>query len=293
MKKIFTLSVLVLAINLFLTACGNSKEKNNDNLTIVASFYTMYDFANKIAGDKVNVINLMPSGTEVHDWEPSTKDMYSMENADIVVYNGAGMESWVDKVKDSLSSDSTVFLETTKDIQISENHDPHVWLDPMLAKIQMKAILDALCNVDPENSLYYNDNYEKYSVQLDELNTAYEEAASKFSKHEIIVAHEAYGYLCSAYGITQIGIDGLSSHNEPSPVRMSEIIEIGKEKNIEYIFYDEMESKKTAEIVAEEVGANIEILTSIETLTTENEQNGDDYFSLMYANLEKLKAALS
>lgn len=252
----------------------------------------MYDFTSKIAGDHANVINIMPSGTDAHDWEPSTKDMAKIIDSDILIYNGAGMESWIDKVKESVSSDEILFVETTNDIVISENSDPHVWLDPMLAKIQMKNIADALCEKDPDNSDYYTENYNKYSLQLDALNETYKTETATFTKHDIIVAHEAYGYLCSAYGITQMGIDGLTSHNEPSPIRMQEIIDFGKENGLSYVFYDEMESKKTAETVAEEIGAKVEILTSIESLSAENETDGDDYFSLMNKNLEKLKAAL-
>lgn len=291
MKKISLVLLLVLAINMILTSCNKTTEKK-EGLKVVTSFYTMYDFASKIAGDKAEVTNIMPAGTEAHHWEPSTKDMQILESADIIVYNGAGMESWVDKVKDSLSSQNITFLETTSNLPLSDKSDPHVWLDPNMAKAQMESIYKAMSDLDPANKDYYEQNFKKYSLEFDKLHEAYIQESSNFTKHEIIVAHEAYGYLCSAYGITQLGIDGLSSDNEPSPVRMAKIVEFGKENDVSYIFYDEMESKKTAETIAEELGIKTDILTAIEGLSEENEKNGDDYFTLMYSNLDKLKEAL-
>lgn len=293
MKKLFMPLIIFLTVIFILTGCDKTNEvQKNDKLTVVTSFYTMYDFASKLGGDRAEVINIMPSGTEVHDWEPSVKDISTIESADILVYNGAGMESWIDKVENSVSNQDLKFVETTVGMDFSQNKDPHVWLSPVLAKQQMQTILESMTEKDPENADYYNENFEKYSKEFDKLNDNFKEASNNFSKHEVIVAHEAYGYLCSTYGIEQIGIGGLSSHNEPSPVRMSEIINIGKENKTTHIFYEEMESQKTAQTIADELGAETAVLYSIEGISEEDIQSGADYFSLMYKNLEILKVAL-
>jgi ABC-type Zn uptake system ZnuABC Zn-binding protein ZnuA len=145
----------------------------------------MYDFAKKIGGDKVEVINLVPAGTEPHDWEPSTKDLIEMEKSDIFIYNGAGMEQWVDDVLESLDTEELTSVEASKGIKLlkdqdahehdhehnSEN-DPHVWLDPQNAKYEMNKIKKALIKVDAENKDYTGvtlvdvDDFEDYCEEL-------------------------------------------------------------------------------------------------------------------------------
>ena len=205
----------------------------------------MYDFVKKIGGDKVEVINLVPAGTEPHDWEPSTKDLIEMEKSDIFIYNGAGMEQWVDDVLESLDTEELTGVEASKGIKLlkdqdahehdhehnSEN-DPHVWLDPQNAKYEMNKIKKALIKVDAENKDYYEANYKRYAKECDKLDTLYKEETSKLTKKELVVAHEAFGYLCHAYGLEQMGIEGLSADDEPDPKQMSEVIRFAKEHQV-------------------------------------------------------------
>jgi len=116
---------------------------------------------------------------------------------------------------------------------------------------------------------------------------------SSFTRNEIVVAHEAYGYLCDAYGLTQIAIEGLSADSEPSPARMTEIIDFINENKIEYIFVEELASTKAAERIASETGAVLLPLNPLEGLTDEELSGGEDYLSVMYKNLEMLKEALA
>ena len=172
---------------------GASDNKDQKKLNIVASFYPMYDFAKRIAGDHAEVTCLVPAGTEPHDWEPSSKDMKTIQEADFLIYNGAGMEHWVKDVLDGLGSGTKLTaVETSKDVKLLEleedddhdheekkddhdhDHDhggtdPHVWLSPLNAKIQMKNIKDALVKADPTNKDYYEKNFEVYSQKIDDL----------------------------------------------------------------------------------------------------------------------------
>lgn len=242
-KKIWMILVCIISMSFCMAGCtGNtSKKKSNGKIRITTSFYTMYDFAKKIGGDKVEVINLVPAGTEPHDWEPSTKDLIEMEKSDIFIYNGAGMEQWVDDVLESLDTEELTSVEASKGIKLlkdqdahehdhehnSEN-DPHVWLDPQNAKYEMNKIKKALIKVDAENKDYYEANYKRYAKECDKLDTLYKEETSKLTKKELVVAHEAFGYLCHAYGLEQMGIEGLSADDEPDPKQMSEVIRFGK-----------------------------------------------------------------
>lgn len=319
MKKFFlrTLGVVV-AIGLLASAGCSSKSQMSTNagdegkLAVYTSFYTMYDFAKKIGGDKVSVSTLVPPGTEPHDWEPKVKDISRLEKARVFIYNGATMESWVDKVLGSLKNKDLIVVEASKDIKLIEGdhheeegkddkkkddheehgNDPHVWLNPMYAKKQMEVIKDALVSADPGNKEYFEKNFEDNAKKLDALDKEYKETVSKFSKKEIVVAHQAFGYLCEAYGLTQIPIEGLSADAEPTAARMVEISKFARENKVKVIFFEELVSPKVAQAIAKEVGAETDMLNPIEGITDEDIKAGKEYFSVMRDNLEALRKAL-
>lgn len=285
---------------------GNTAKKNNGKLKVMASFYTMYDFAKKIGGNKVEVTNMVPAGTEPHDWEPSTKDLIEMEKSDVFIYNGAGMEQWVDDVLESLDTEELTTVEASKGIKLlkdsdahehdhehSSENDPHVWLDPKNAKHEMNQIKKALIKADQKNKAYYEANYQKYAKQCDELDALYKKELDKVSKRELVVAHEAFGYLCHAYDLEQMGIEGLSADDEPDPKQMSEVIKFAKEHKVNTIFFEELVSPKVAKTIAKETGASAKMLNPLEGLSNKKIKAGEDYFSVMKQNLSAIKKALS
>lgn len=272
--------------------------QRDKKLKVYTSFYGIYDFVNKIGGDKIELHNIVPTGTEPHDWEPSTKNMLNLEKADILFYNGLGMETWVEKVQASIDNNNLQYINLSQNINTLEENtddktsDPHVWLDPKNVKIEMESIKNALSNTDPYNKDYYAQNYLQYYEMLDKLDNDYKEEISKFKSKDIVVAHEAYEYLCKAYGLSQIAIEGISANSEPSPMKMAEITKFIKENNIKYIFFEEFVNPKVAKTIADEAEAQLLILNPFEGLTDEQIEEKQDYFSVMYENLENLKKAL-
>ena len=309
------LSALVCACTLalsLLTGCGTQPADTaagDGRLRVLTSFYPMYDFACKIGGDCIDVTNMVPSGTEPHDWEPSTNDLKNLEKADVFIYNGADMEPWADDLLVSRSdtlrvASENIELRTTDgehehahEHEDADHHhgdfDPHVWLDPENAKIEMEAIRDALCAADPENSTVFQSNYEKYAAELDALDAEFREKLAPLPNRTIVVAHEAFGYLCDAYGLTQVGIEGLSPDSEPDPGRMAEVIDFVREHSISTIFFEELVSPKVAEAIASETGAQAKMLSPLEGLSDEQAAAGADYFSVMHDNLAALMEALN
>lgn len=310
------ISALVCACTLslsLLTGCGTQPADtaaDDGRLRVLTSFYPMYDFACKIGGDCIDVTNMVPSGTEPHDWEPSTNDLKNLEKADVFIYNGADMEPWADDLLVS-RSDTLRVVEASENVELrttdgehehahehegADHHhgdfDPHVWLDPENAKIEMEAIRDALCAADPENSTVFQSNYEKYAAELDALDSEFREKLAPLPNRTIVVAHEAFGYLCDAYGLTQVGIEGLSPDSEPDPGRMAEVIDFVRDHSISTIFFEELVSPKVAEAIASETGAQAKMLSPLEGLSDEQAAAGADYFSVMHDNLAALMEAL-
>ncbi|WP_394525682.1 metal ABC transporter substrate-binding protein [Lacrimispora sp. JR3] len=306
-NRLVALSVLVFSV--LLSGCaGKEKTADNGKLNVMTSFYPVYDFTLKIGGDKVNVKNMVPAGTEPHDWEPGTRDISALEEADVFVYSGAGMEHWTEDVLKSLNNKDLISVEASKGISLKEGHgeeeeegeedhdhgefDPHVWLAPQNAKKEMENIKDALVKADPGHQDYYESNYKTYSKKLDELDQSFQETLAAVPNKSIVVSHEAYGYLCAAYGLTQIGIEGLAPDSEPDPARMAEVIDFVRENNVKTIFFEELASPKVAEAIAKETGAKTEVLNPIEGLSDEELKAGEDYISVMEKNLAALKEAL-
>ena len=328
-KALTVALITTMGLSVF-SACGTTEKSESNNtegkkLQVYTSFYPMYDFTSKIAGDKVDVINLVPSGTEPHDWEPSTEDIANLEKADMIIYNGAGMEHWVDDVTKSLSNKDIVLVEASEGIDLMEGHhhhddegeeahdheseeahehegedadehehglDPHVWTSIKNAKKEMENIKNALVKADAANAEYYEANFKMYSEKFDELDKKYETEIAKLPNKNIVVSHEAFGYLCKEYGLTQVGIEGLSPDSEPNPKRMAEIVEFVKENNVKVIFFEELVSPKVAESVAKETGATTDVLNPIEGLTEEQLKEGNDYISIMEQNLNSIVKAL-
>lgn len=286
------------------------QEENADSaegkLRVMASFYTMADFAEKIGGDRADITCMVPTGTEPHDWEPSTTDITGLERADVFIYNGAGMEHWAEDVTESLENKELLVVEASQGVKLhaEEEHDheghshshggydPHVWLDPHNAKLEMENIKNAFVQADPDNGAYYEANYDKWSKAAEELDRKYREALADFAGRQIVTAHEAYGYLCSAYGLEQVGIDGLSPDQEPNPKRMADIIDFVRENQIRAVFFEELSGSKTAETVAAETGIRLLALSPLEGLSGEELEAGEDYFSVMEKNLEQLLLSL-
>ncbi|NLY46613.1 MAG: zinc ABC transporter solute-binding protein [Tissierella sp.] len=308
-KKIIILSLLVLMILISITGCSSDTvEQDNEKIKVYTSFYPMYDFTSKIGGDKISVYNMVPSGTEPHDWEPAASDIVNLEKADLFVYNGAGMEHWVENVLSTLENKDLVVVEASQGIELlgSEDHhdhdhdhdhyhgefDAHVWTDPLNVKIEMENIMKGLIQIDPYNQEYYEENYEKYSEELDILHEEFEGTISNLTNRDIVVSHMAFSYMSHAYGLNQISIDGLTPDSEPNPGRMAEIIDFVKDNNIKVIFFEELASPKIADAIANETDAVVDVLNPIEGLSDEELENGDDYFSVMRKNLEALSSAL-
>ena len=271
----------------------------SDKPQIVTSFYPLYFFTSQIALEKADVYNITPAGAEPHDYEPSTQDMAKIENSTMLVLNGGKLEAWGDKIKENLKDKKTLIITAGKDIanqQVTEDNqiiqDPHIWLDPMLAKKEVELITQGLIKIDPVNSNYYQTNAQNLLVKLDNLNIEYRQGLNSCVKKDIITSHAAFGYLASEYHLNQIPISGLSPDAEPTVKKIIEIANFAKKNQIKYIFFESLVSPKLSQTIASEIAAQTLVLNPIEGLSDEEIKNGKNYFTEMESNLNNLKIAL-
>lgn len=320
MKK---LGITVLLSALLFAGCSNATEPSttrddNDKLKVYTTIYPIHDFTSKLVGDLVELEALIPSGQTPHDWEPSAGDVLKLEQADVLIYNGSGLEPWLESVVESLENKDLVLIEATKGMELmegsdhehdhdekdhdeedhdEEDHDhpvldPHVWTSPVLAKQQMEILLKGLQTVDPKNAEHYAENFTKYAALFDQLDESYRLELKDLSRRDLVVAHEAYGYMAKQYNLNQVGIEGINPDSEPDPARMAEIIDFVKEHDVKVIFFEEFVNPKVAESIAAQTGAQTMVLNPIEGLTQEQVDAEEDYFSIMKSNLDALKSAL-
>src|SRR5262249_15249165 len=135
--------LVVLLAALILAGCRQAPAPGGKPL-VVASFYPMYEFARQVAADRAQVISLVPPGVHGHDWEPAPRDVAQVRRARVFVYNGAGFEPWADKLLSEGTASSTVIVAASAGLTVAraggEGMDPHVWLDPLLARREVEAI---------------------------------------------------------------------------------------------------------------------------------------------------------
>jgi zinc transport system substrate-binding protein len=314
-KKAF-LSMMILSVLILMTACGGAKPALvSGKVNVVTSFYPLYDFAAKIGGDHVNVVNLVPTGVEPHDWTPKSKDIKLLTDAEIFLYLGAGFEGWVGDTLSSLKKDAKVsVVETSKGITLlpgiedehaheekghdhgkeasESEYDPHVWTTPTNAKILAQNIKDALVKTDPAHQSDYEANFKQLTGKLDQLHEQYKTELGKTSKKEIVVTHQSFGYLAKEYGLTQKAIMGLAPDAEPTSRVMKDILQFIKDNDVKYIFFEELVSDKLAKTLAKDAKVETLVLNPMEGITEEQAKQGLDYISLMENNLKNLVKAL-
>jgi len=278
---------------------NNTLSTGTQKVQIVTSFYPLYFLASQITGSAADVRTIVPAGIEPHDYELSPRDVARIENSDLVVLNGSHLEPWGEDITDSLKNTNTMvisvgdaFANRTVEEDGEMATDPHVWLDPVLAKSMAANIANALIAIDSEHQAVYVENLATLQSQLDALHTTFLTGLASCNKKDFITSHEAFGYLAARYGLNQVGIAGISPEEEPTAQALARVAEFAKKNNVHYIFFEELASPDFAETVATEVGAQTLVLNPIEGLTDEELSEGRTYSTEMEKNLANLRIAL-
>ena len=318
-KIILGVGAVVLVVG-FLYIAGSNISVNEDSgksrIKVVASFYPLAEFARQVGGDQVEVIISTPPGESPHDFEPTPQNIAAAQTAQVFIFNGAGLEPWAEKIESELAQKGVAVVHMTKYFELleakdehgheeeaheeeGEEHgeegglDPHIWLDPSLAKKEVEIIRDTLMRVDSRNARVYEENARRYMAELDSLDAAFASGLKQCKTRDIVASHGAFGYLAKKYNINVINIAGISPEEEPTPKRMAEIAVLAKEKGIKYIFFETLVSPALAQTLAAEVGAGTLVVNPMEGLTEQELNAGENYISVMRQNLQNIRTALS
>ncbi len=221
-----------------------SPEPVSEKNTIVTSFYPLEYLTERIVGDLAEVVNI-GQNSDPHGYTPSVKDLLTLESADLVLLQGAGLESWASDIERQLEAkhipiyvmsehitmyeggegETEVELEDEHDHEEEHSHegqDPHTWLDPVLALDMVSKLTEELVLIDPQHQASYEENATILISELRVIDLAYKNGLANCRVDEALVSHDALGYLSRRYNLTMHPIAGLSTEDEPSAKFLAE-----------------------------------------------------------------------
>jgi len=305
----FKFVIFVLIIALFILQMVVSKsdsQKLSQKPTVAVSTFALYDITKHIAGESVEIVNILPFGVDPHSFEPTPKLMVKIEKSSLVLYSGAGLEPWTKgftfkskainmsqhvALRD-LSSDEFEFHQH-HDHQCAHNSlDPHYWLDFSNMKKATTLITKELIELSPKNAVTYTKNEKEYLRMLDKLDTNYTKYLSSCRAQTVILNHNSIGYLGAKYHFNVESLSGLSPESEPTAKDIQRIIEHIKEDSVSTIFYENFVNDKTIKTLAQDANVKVEVIQPLGNITADEAANNVTYEDVMYLNLKKLSKAL-
>ncbi|MEF2919972.1 MAG: metal ABC transporter substrate-binding protein [Acutalibacteraceae bacterium] len=311
-KKIslFLCSVIMLLMLPIVGCSDNTDVKDNGKINIVTTIFPQYDFTREIVGDYANLNLLIPPGGESHTYEPTPKDVISVEEADVFLYIGGESEKWVEKILASVNTKDmqivklidcveTVCIkeEDTHNHSGEEHHhsiDEHIWTSPLNAIKMVNTICDAICKADNSNQTIYTNNAKDYIEKLNKLDTTFKEIVVNSQKKELVFGDRfPLIYFTQEYGLKYYSaFPGCSTETEPSASTLAWLSKKIKEESVPVVLKIELSNSTVADTLASETNTKVMTFYSCHNLTKEQFDNGENYISMMNKNIETLKIAL-
>lgn len=299
---IIMIAVAGIVAGLYLT--NNPAATSKLGLKVLATFYPLYDFAQNVGGDKINASILVPETVDVHDFEPIPSDIQNIATADVLIYNGADLEkTWLSSAVSASGNTKLVLVDTSQNITLlpvapqfqsgNRTLDPHIWLDPLLAKQQVNNILQGLMKADPVDSQYFTQNAQVYEAKLDTLNSQIVATTTSpnVKTRYFVTFHEAFAYFAKEYNLTQIPISG-PFQEEPTPSDIQNVISAIHQYHLLYVGYESLENPAIPQSISSQTNATLMRMDPIEGLTAQEKAAGKNYISLMQETVSNIELAL-
>lgn len=302
--KVLVSSIIAAVFLLSTTGCASNSQSANvgsrsesKKPLLYATFFPVADLSKQIVGDKMEVKSVISGSQEPHDFELQTAQRAELSKADLIVYNGAGMESFISDLREAIGKDEK-FLDLSQGLTLLKNKDaartdntainPHTWLSVKNAQIELQTIYEKVSAIDPDNAGYYRENLKKAQEKFQALDKKFQQEIAKIpaEKRYFVASHAAFNYLADDYGLKQVAVTGISPEDEPSANQLATIAEFVKKHEISTIFFEGKATPKVAETLARTTGAKTGTLYTMEHLTKEEEKFG--YLGLMQKNLTNL-----
>lgn len=313
MKKI---SFVVFALSLLATSIFAEKR-----LSIAVTFNAMEELTKAVAKDLADISLIIPEGMEPHEAEPTPQNLIFLSGADVLIYNGFGMEFYLEKTLKAVGNKKLVLVEASKGVKpiMIEDHDddedhddhhegehhheegehhaghhhheghhhgnidPHAWLSLQASRIMVRNIETALSKLDKKNAKEYKKNANLYIKELDKLYSEYSKKFKSLKNKTLVASHAAFAYLCRDFGLVQNSITDVFAEGEPNAKQLVELVEYCKEHGVKTIFSEEVANQALAQTLSSEVGGKV-----VKIYTIETNEDGLSYLKRMEENLKKI-----
>lgn len=314
MKKI---SFIVFALSFLATSATTFAQKR---LSIAVTFNAMEELTKAVVKDLADVSLIIPEGMEPHEAEPTPQNLIFLSTADVIIYNGFGMEFYLEKTLKAVNNKKLVLLEASKGVKpiMIEDHDedeheheehheeeseelhnheghhhhhgdidPHAWLSLQASRIMVKNIETTLSKLDKKNAKEYRKNANLYIKELDKLYSEYSKKFKGLKNKTLVASHAAFAYLCRDFGLVQNSITDVFAEGEPNAKQLVELVEYCKKYNVKTIFSEEVANQALAQTLSSEVGGKV-----VKIYTIETKEDDLSYLKRMEENLKRIVESL-
>jgi zinc transport system substrate-binding protein len=298
------LLIVVVAISAFYASNvgPQTASTTTGRIKVLATFYPVYDFASNVGGNRIDLSLLVPETEDVHEFEPTPSSIQSVATANVLIYSGAGLEPWIPQIVAAADNPRLIVVDSSQGITLlpvpprfqkdNRTFDPHIWLDPVLAKQQVMNILQGLIKADPADQAYFTSNAQAYNAKLDNLNSEILQATSNVKTRYFITFHEAFAYFAKRYNLTQIPITG-PFEEEPTPSDIQSVVAAIQQNHLCYVGYESLENPSISQSIASQTHATLVLMDPIEGLSQVDQAAGKTYLIKMQDNLAVFELALN
>lgn len=312
------LALIVLIAIITLAACGEGADEetdanqqeaggSDDKIQAVTTFTLLEDMVQEIGGDHIDVYNLVPTGTDPHEYEPLPEDIKAATDAEVLFYNGLNLEGgdqgWFAKMIESTGQEWENAFELAEGVEPmyvtssdgkDEEINPHAFLDPVVGIQMAENVRDALVEVDPDHQEVYEENAEKYLAQLEEIDEQYETKIKEIPEEDriLVTSEQAYQYMTDRYGLKEGYIWAIDTEENGSPEQITELLDFIEENDPPVLFLETNVDSRPMETVSQESGVEIFGEIYSDEIGKPGEE-GDTYVKYLQYNIDMIYDGLT
>lgn len=319
MKNFLRIFTIVFISSFILAACSSGdsgseapkedegNKDGNEVVKVVTTFTLLEDIVKQIGGEHVDVYNLVPVGTDPHEYEPLPEDMAETEDADVIFYNGLNLEGgdtgWLSKLIDATGKDWDIAFEAAEGVEpmylssedgTDEEVNPHSFLDPMVGIQMAENVRDALVEISPDNKEAFEEGAEKYLAELQAMHEEYETKIGEIPEEDriLVTSERAYQYMADRYGLKEGFIWAIDTEDNGTPEQIKSLVEFVKEEEPPALFVESNVDKRPMETVSSETGVEIYSEIFSDEIGAKGEE-GDTYLKFLQFNIDKIHEGLT
>jgi zinc transport system substrate-binding protein len=308
---------LISASALVLAACGGESSSSTTTspavaeLTIATAFYPLTEIVDRVSeGLSIDIVNLTPPGVGAHDHELTASQLDDLTKVDAVFFLGGGLQPSVEKAVTQLGAGITAVnlmdhvqtidaAKAEKDSDHDHDHghsdsdtDPHVWLDPANMVSMTAAVVATLTTLSPESTTAFDTNAASYVAELEKLGTTIDDTFTTCVSRALVTSHDAFGYFAARAKLDTVPIAGVNPENEPSAKELEEIAQVAREAQATTVFFEAQLPEALAKTVASSIGAEVDVVDPIETISQADLTAGETYISIQMKNIASVAKGL-